>query len=511
MITKPTLLFLAIIGLISQQKFTRADQLIPYQRPLGDLPHQQYVVTVNGTAVDAIQTTMRVGYAHFAFEGKAVISIEASETITSFDLSPHRLHLKPIVDGNKLTFEIDQPRKLHLQINKLQRFFIFADPLETKAPKPGDANVQLLTDMGVTSSMDVTQTRLIQSAIDKAAQDKATLYIPAGHYKTGLLIIPSNLTMYLAPGAILKGTAQPADYERKGERAQLYMEDAQNVRIFGRGVIDNNGLALRQTIGSKKGTTRMLMTNRSSNLVINDIIFRDAAVWCIHPYDSSDMRFANLKIISMTRNESSPDKGYNTDAFDPDNSSNITIENNFISVDDDAIAVKLARGKLRDMENIVFRDNVIFTMCAALKIGTEVHGGFTVRNSLFENNDVIHADIPIAIYCYKGGHVENARWIGNYIQSTATLPNDSPHKHSCNLYLNTNSKDNFGTARNILIQNNTFEKFGPQHSQFRAREGDTNVLNGVTIDNLIIEGEKRTTAQDARIDIDAPVKNVIFK
>lgn len=488
-----------------------ADTLIPYPRPMGDQPHQQYTVTVNGTAIDTIQTSMNVGYAHFAFDGKATITVQASELIETFDLSPHRLNLKTTVDGNKLTLQIDQPRKLHLQINKLQRFFIFADAPEKNAPQPGDANVYVLTDMGVTSSIDVTQTKRIQQAIDKAANDKATLYIPAGHYKTGLLMFPSNLSMYLAPGAILKGTAQPADYERKGEKSQLYMLDAKNVHIFGRGIIDNNGLALRQTIGSKKGATRMLMTNRSSDLVMEDIILRDAAVWCIHPYESSDMRFTNLKIISMTRNESSPDKGYNTDAFDPDNSSNILIENNFISVDDDGIAVKLTRGELKDMYHIVFKDNIVFTMCAALKIGTELHGGFTLHDTLFENNDVIHADIPIAIYCYKGGHVQNARWIGNYIQSTATLPNDSPHKHSCNIYLNANSTNDFGSIKNVLIKDNTFEKFGPQPSQLRARNDDTHVIDGVVIENLTIEGKKRTTANDAQINIENPVKNVMIK
>ena len=482
----------------------------PYPRPVGDEVNAQYQVKVDGVEIPSTQPVLGVGYAHFAFKGKVRVEVTSAEPITKFDLSPHRLNLAAKAEGKTLAFEIDKPCKLHLRINGQQRFFLFADTEETNAPKAGDKGVQVLTDLGVSPSAEKVQTKQLQDAIDKVAASKGTLVIPAGIYKTGMLNLPSGLNLYLAPGSILKGTADPKDYVSTGEESQLLMKDAQDVRIYGRGVIDNNGMALRKTIGSKKNSTRMLATKNSRNLVMEDVILRDAAVWCIHPMQSSDLQFRNLKIMSMTRAESGPDDGYNTDGFDPDNSSNVIMENNFISVDDDAIAVKLNRGSERkDMSNIIFRNNVVFTMCSALKIGTEVMGGFTVRDVLFENNDVLHADIGISAYCYRGGFAENIRWIGNHFEKTAALPDNSPHHHFCNIYLNTRSEDSFGGIRNALIKDNTFENFGPKNSGIRAKD-ERQFIDGVVIENLVIEGKIRKSPEDARIVVDKNVRNLRF-
>ncbi|WAC19754.1 glycosyl hydrolase family 28 protein [Luteolibacter sp. SL250] len=482
----------------------------PYPRPIDDAASVQYQVKVDGVEVPGVQTVLGVGYAHFAFTGKVRIEVTSTEAIGKFELSPHRLNLPVQTNGNTLTFEIAKPCKLQLRINDGQRFFIFADPEETNAPKAGDQGVRLLTELGVPPSNEKVQTGQFQKAINLVAGEKGTLVVPAGIYRTGTLNLPDGLSLYLAPGSLIKGTADPKDYISTGEEAQLLMKDAQDVRIYGRGVIDNNGMALRKVIGGKKSSTRMLATKNSRNLVMEDVILRDAAIWCIHPMQSSDMQFRNLKIISMTRAESGPDDGYNTDGFDPDNSSNITIENNFISVDDDAIAVKLNRGSERkDMSRIVFRDNVVFTMCSALKIGTEVMGGFTVRDVLFENNDILHADIGISLYCYRGGYAENIRWIGNHFEKTAVLPDNSPHHHFCNIYINTRSTEGFGGAKNLLIKDNTFENYGPKPSGVRAK-GQKQFVDGVIIENLAIGGKTVKSPEEAKLNVDKEVRNLRF-
>ncbi|HVJ47309.1 MAG TPA: glycosyl hydrolase family 28 protein [Luteolibacter sp.] len=501
---------LIALALATCFQFLAQAAVTPYPRPIDDAANTQYQVKVDGVEIPATQTVLGVGYAHFAFTGKVRIEVTSADPIEKFDLSPHRLNLQARTNGKTLAFEIEKPCKLQLRINDRQRFFIFADAEETNAPKAGDQGVQVLTELGVSPSNEKVQTEQFQKAINQVAEKKGTLLVPAGIYRTGTLNLPSGLSLYLAPGSLIKGTADPKDYISTGEESQLLMKDAQDVRVYGRGVIDNNGMALRKTIGSKKNSTRMVATKNSRNLVMEDVILRDAAVWCIHPMQSSDMQFRNLKIISMTRAESGPDDGYNTDGFDPDNSSNITIANNFISVDDDAIAVKLNRGSERkDMSNIVFRDNVVFTMCSALKIGTEVMGGFTVRDVLFENNDVLHADIGISLYCYRGGYAENIRWIGNHFEKTAVLPDNSPHHHFCNIYINTRSTDSFGGAKNLLIKDNTFENFGPKPSGIRAK-GEKQFVDGVIIENLVIEGKPIKSPEDAKLSVDKEVRNLRF-
>jgi hypothetical protein len=57
----------------------------PYPRPSGDAIDLQYSVSVNGKSVDSVCTVMEVGYAHFAFAGKARVEIKACETIRTYD------------------------------------------------------------------------------------------------------------------------------------------------------------------------------------------------------------------------------------------------------------------------------------------------------------------------------------------------------------------------------------------------------------------------------------------
>lgn len=372
-----------------------------------------------------------------------------------------------------------------------------------------------LADFGVVASPDRTQTDAIQRAVDAAAAKGGTLYVPPGIYRSGTLRLRSNLAIYLAPGAIIKGTGRLDDYPRgRTGHVQIELVDGADVRVFGRGVIDGNGFALRNQFlpDRGKGRAKMLVAHNSRGLVMEDIILRDSAVWCVHTRQSRDMQFRNLKIISVARSETGPDTSHNTDAFDPDNSSNIVIENNFISVDDDAIAVKLTGGERADMSNVVFRNNVIWTMCAALKIGTEVMGGFTVRDVAFENNDVVHAESAMVVQAYRGGYVDGVRWVGNHIERVAAVPNDSPHRKSALIYLNTRSADNFGGIRNALIKDNTFEGFSAADAPSMIRaNGPAQRVDGVTIENLVIAGEHRTSAEAARIHIDPSARNVQFR
>lgn len=489
-----------------------AAKVIAYPRPAIDAPSEDFSLEAEGVAVDCIDTVMRVGYAHFSFSGRVRVELTASEPIETYDLSPHRLEIDAKVNGNRLTFWLDRPCKLHLRINQLPRFFIFADRLEKHAPDAATKNTYLLTDFDVTSSPMIVQTEKIQRAIDVAASHRSTLVVPQGVYLSGTLNLPSNLTLYLQPGAIIRGTTRLSDYPRApGGLAQLRLADAENVHIRGRGVIDNNGLAMRTQFlpDRKRGRVKMLVAQRCRDIVVEDVILRDSGVWCIHPFESGDLQFRNLKIISVSRAETGPGTSHNTDGFDPDNSSNILIEDNFISVDDDAIAVKLANGHRRDMSDVVFRDNVVWTTCAALKIGTEVFG-HTARNIVFQGNDVIHADSGIVVQCYRGGYVDGARWIDNHFEQIGLVPNNSPHRKGLDFYVNSGSKESFGEIRNVLLSRNVFERSNSRRSMIRGA-GAAHVVDGVVIDRLQIAGEAADSLESARLHVDRDVQNVEFR
>ena len=393
--------------------------VIPYPRVPGDRPDPDFPsVRVNGIAVDTVRTDMNVGYTHFAFSGTVTVEVVVRRPIGAFDLSPHRYGIDAITDGSVLIFRLSQPRKLHLRVDDLPRFFIFADAPEKDAPELGQPGVRDIRDYGVYDSLDAVQTTAIQRAIDDAARDEGVLYIPPGSYRAGELRLRSGLSVYLAPGAVLRGSGDVSDYPR-GELGtqQIYLLDCHGVRITGRGVIDGQGRALRLSAdNSTNSRMKLIRSLRAENCAVTGVILRDAGTWSVHLVESNDIRFANYKLLS---NAILDDPGFpwepNTDGFDPDNSSRVIIEDGFVSCSDDAIAVKLKFGALRDMTDIAFRRNVVWTVKSALKIGTEVRD-HRVVDVAFEDNDVIHADRGIAVYCYRGATVESATWVGNHFE-----------------------------------------------------------------------------------------------
>lgn len=65
-----------------------------------------------------------------------------------------------------------QPAKLLIEVNKLCKLLLFANPLEAAPPHPDDPNV---------------------------------LYFPSGVHEPGEVIAENGQTIYLAPGALVKG------------------------------------------------------------------------------------------------------------------------------------------------------------------------------------------------------------------------------------------------------------------------------------------------------------------
>lgn len=494
-----------LIGYISR---AAPNTIASYPRGSGDAVNADITkVTVNGTEVPACSTVMNVGYAHFAFSGKVRVEITSREPIETFDLSPHRRGIEAKAEGNTLSFELSKPADLHIQVNQLPRFFLFASAPETDPPQPGQEGVFDLTKLGVTSDPETVQTGAIQKAIDQVAEKKGVLFVPPGIYRTGELKLKSNLTLHLAAGAVIKGTGQLADHP-KGDilgTQFIFFEDCENVRIQGRGVIDGNGRELRLSSKNEYGSRAFLVRSlRARNISIHDVILRDSAAWTVHLVESEDIDVIGCKLIGNTIYDD-PDFPWelNTDGFDPDNSSRVLIENCFISTNDDAIAVKLRYGERRDMSDITFRDNVVWTVKSALKVGTEVYEK-KLSKVRFENNDVIHADRGIVVYLYRGADVSDISWVGNHFEF---IGGDAKEM---NLVFQIRDVEGRGKMRDLLIKDNTFERFSKNLSEMTGLD-DEHEINGVVFENLVIHGQKRLNAKDAEIEVKAHVDGITFR
>jgi exo-poly-alpha-galacturonosidase len=158
-----------------------------------------------------------------------------------------------------------------------------ADSAPVTARTTKVARVFDVTDYGAVGDGTTLNTTAIQAAI-AAATPGATVRIPAGTFKTGAIWLKSDLTLEVAQGATLLGSANADDYQW-GFRllpystdvrfhalinAQTYTQGAlRNIRIVGAGTIDGNGW-LQQ--GVDADGFRVAMPSTSATVGTNGVL-----------------------------------------------------------------------------------------------------------------------------------------------------------------------------------------------------------------------------------------------
>jgi polygalacturonase len=112
----------------------------------------------------------------------------------------------------------------------------------------------------------------------------------------------------------------------------------------------------------------------SKDVRIGNIRIRNTPAWGIHPLVCDRVLIRGISMITDYR-------GPNTDGIDPDSTRNLTISDTYIETGDDAIVTKTT-GRLGEpvppTENVAITNSVLMSDDAAIKLGTESHGGFGV-------------------------------------------------------------------------------------------------------------------------------------
>ena len=369
-----------------------------------------YTITVNGESV-AVNRYKDISYAQFIFFCTAEIKIKVQGDIEDYKISPASYHIESVHGEREISFRLDEPRKLVLDIKGFEKLFIFAEPQgQDRVLKQVEGEVVNIMDFGVDNSGTRAVTGEINRVIEKtSAAGGGVVYFPAGVYLTGNIFLKNNVTLYMEQGARIQGSRNPADYEvltrEQGDRygsiaGLITIRDVHHAGIAGYGVIDADGMYLRTGSGLN-GITQTIAVSNSSNIEIRDVILRDSRAWTVHIIYSDSVRINNIKIINDLAN-------LNTDGINPDASTNVIIENMFAYCSDDNIAIK-STGRfdmIRDVRNIVVRNSVFYTIKSSLKLGTESRNNL-FSDILFENIDIISADRAFTFYLRDGADYEN--------------------------------------------------------------------------------------------------------
>lgn len=455
----------------------------------------KYRLYVNGNVAEVIPFK-HYHYASFEMDSPAKITLTYTQGIESCEISPHHRGIQAAISGDSVHFMLNENGYVMLRINETERFFIFAE-----RPSSIPSNAINISEYGVTPDCGKNITDLVMIAIEDAAQKKKTLLFPAGTYICGQLKLPKDTHLHLCQGAVVCTSPENIGlYESTDDvktRRFIYMKDASNIKITGRGIINGNGAALRESFADK-ARMRLVLAVNCTDIFIEGVMLQDPGSWNMHIQKCENITIRNVKLMNDTEIS-------NTDGFDPDAVRNMLIEDCFTYCGDDNVAIKTTgnSGYIDDVDGVTVRGCVFLTKKSSLKVGTETKGQ-CMRNIIFENNDVIESDRGMALYVSDGALVSDISYINNRFERNYK---DSKQAGIHFVVNRRNANSKLGRMCTILIKDCLYEVAFPRKSEIKY-PGPENGID-VTIENLIIEKRKVLSASDA--DITVNNATILFK
>jgi polygalacturonase len=350
-----------------------------------------------------------------------------------------------------------------------------------------------------------------QSAINAASgATQNILYFPAGKYKVGELSLKSNMTMYLAAGAILDGSTSTSDYAATGtpavestQHGVVHLYNVMNTKILGRGVIDGEGTAINKGSNDTPAfKINVLRIDSSSKVVIDGILVRDPVFWNTLAYMSDQITIQNYKVINRRPTSTT----YNqTDGIDIDASSNSTVYNTFVYSGDDNLSPKTEQEANRDSSNITYQKSVLYSNSAGCKIGTKTFGN-TMTGIVFNDIDIVKAGRGLVIDANDTALISGTTFENIRVEAADSLLID----------IEEDQAPTWRTAPNTSIATDTYftnvSSSVKQTIQLHGLNSTVNV-NGVHFSGFTVQGNAVTskTDTDASWDINQYVSNITFQ
>ncbi|HJZ94991.1 MAG TPA: glycoside hydrolase family 28 protein [Candidatus Solibacter sp.] len=340
-----------------------------------------------------------------------------------------------------------------LQSMRLLTFAALGAACSLHAADPAFFNV---LDYGAKRDASAPSTAAFRAAIEAASKvGGGTVFIPAGQYTSGAIVLASNINFHIDAGATIRFLADRSLYpmvasrfegvESRGPEAMIGAHNAENISITGRGtlVADNaewlklvradpawrtgwtNLLALIEAkkpipdevrrAGEMSLRTDFIRPVESRNVLIEGIHIKGSPMWVLHPLYCENVVIRNVVVETFP--------GANTDGVDVDSCRHVRISDSYFDTGDDAICVKSGKDVDGRRVNRVTED-VAITNCTvrrahgAVVLGSETSGG--IRNVVASNIVAQGTDRGIRIKSgrARGGTLENIRFDNWVIEDT---------------------------------------------------------------------------------------------
>jgi hypothetical protein len=287
------------------------------------------------------------------------------------------------------------------------------------------ARVYNIRDFGAKGDGQTLDTAALQSAIDACNKDEGgTVLVPAGVFVIGSVELKSNVTLHIAAGGKLLGSADGKQYYAAeavplsgdstlgdGNVGLLYAVKAENITIEGPGMIDGNGNQFRSPgngvppPSGRGGAGRPyhILFYQCTNITVRDIFLFACAFHSLRIVQCSYAKFDGIRILNEVVQ--------NNDGFHFISVQHAHVSNCSVICQDDACAL-FGSCKFVTVTNCTFS-----TRWSIFRFGGGEAENITVSNCLIYNT----SGCPIKIQCGSNSRFENMSF-SNLIMQNVTGP-----------------------------------------------------------------------------------------
>ena len=297
-----------------------------------------------------------------------------------------------------------------------------------------------VTAFGADAEGKTLSTAAIQRAIDACRdQGGGRVVVPAGVFVTGTLRLHSRIELHLEAGAMLRGSANLADYQLDGRRlGLLYAERVEGVSITGRGTIDGNSDAFMDRTAAKRiGAPLLLQTRQKErfrevasglgdgpyvprdrpfqtlifsacrDVTLEDVTIVNAPFWAVHFADCDSVRVRGIRLFNDLMVP-------NGDGIDFTSCRNVVVSDCDIRTGDDALVftgydhhydLPGFTGKTHDSENVVVTNCTLQSRSSAIRVGGYDQG--SMRRYAFSNIVIHESNRGIGVFQRGAGSIED--------------------------------------------------------------------------------------------------------
>lgn len=368
-------------------------------------------------------------------------------------------------------------------------FTLQAFPAQAK-----DINVKSL---GAKADGKTKVTKTIQKAIDDvSAAGGGRVTLSGGTFLSGSIELQSGVELFIDADAVLLASPDIADFPdrtdvrhydptavpRNRSAAFIYADEAENIAISGRGVIDGNGQyhirripddeyrggwTYERIYEPEKSLPRVVFFAGCKYVSVTDVTMRNQpAAWSYWIHDCDYVHFDRCKILADLRFP-------NNDGIHINCSRDVTVSNCIIEAGDDAVVVRANSRSLPEnkaCERVTVTNCTLKSWAYAIRLGWCQDG--EIRNCIFSNLVITNSWLGIGMDfppAFRNDFGREASYIENIIFSNIIMD----EIYECPIHMYVFPEDvMFKGIRNIYFTDVHaralcgIEIFGPEFSHF---------------------------------------------